>query len=236
MNLGMAIGEGEPGGVVVITRRVVHDHLRPFRPAGHVDHEIAVIDAVLPFIHQHEGVRRAGVREVRHGCEYLPAVRTLGIPRSGVIPARAADPVVHRHATNSGHGFALIVDGGAVVGGAFPNRCAFATIGPNGAPVSVCSVVPVIGIPFVIFRQPTPPAPVRNLSSFKAPTVGTNQPIFVVLRVKPPGQHHLLVVVHAADAVRLGLGLGQGGQEQAGQNGDDCNDNEKFYQRKRLFF
>ena len=53
--------------------------------------------------------------------------------------------------------------------------------------------------------------------------------------IKTPGHGQLVVAVHAGDALSRDFCLGQGGQEQAGQNGDDCNDNEKFYQRKRLF-
>ena len=63
------------------------------------------------------------------------------------------------------------------------------------------------------------------------------QAVPVVLHVHPPGQHQLAVVVHAHNALRLGLGLGQRGQQQSRQDGDDGNDDEQFDEGKgaRLF-
>ena len=101
--------------------------------------------------------------------------------------------------------------------------------------MGVGRVIPVVGVSFVIERQPTPSGPIRNLSPLKLPSSGANQSILVVLRVKPPRQHHLFVVVHAADAVRLGLGLGQGGQEQACQDGDDRDDDQQLDEGECLF-
>ena len=47
------------------------------------------------------------------------------------------------------------------------------------------------------------------------------------------GQLELLQVVHAGDALGLRLRLGQGGQEHAGQNGNDRNDHQKFDEGER---
>ena len=73
--------------------------------------------------------------------------------------------------------------------------------------MGVRGMIPVVGVSFVIECQPTSPGPVRNLSSLKLPTGGSNQSIIIVLSEKPPCHHHLLIVVHAADAVCFGLGL-----------------------------
>ena len=62
--------------------------------------------------------------------------------------------------------------------------------------------------------------------------VGKGKRIPVVLDIHPPRQHQLPTVVHAHDALGLGLGLGQRGQQQAGQNGDDGNDDEQLDQRE----
>ena len=61
--------------------------------------------------------------------------------------------------------------------------------------------------------------------------------VSVILHIHPPGQHQLAIVVHASDALRLGLGLGQRGQQQSGQDGDDGDHHEKFNESKgaRLF-
>src|SRR5207249_2701062 len=54
----------------------------------------------------------------------------------------------------------------------------------------------------------------------------------VVLDVHLPGQHHLAAIVHAGDGVGPALGLGQGRQEQASEDGDDGDDHQQFDQSK----
>jgi len=44
----------------------------------------------------------------------------------------------------------------------------------------------------------------------------------------------LLQIIQAHNVLRLRLGLCQGRQEQRGQDGDDGNDHQQFYQRKSL--
>ena len=54
----------------------------------------------------------------------------------------------------------------------------------------------------------------------------------VICGVGDPRQHQLLTVAETGDAGCLALRLGQGGQQQAGQDGDD---NQQFDERERLF-
>ena len=53
-----------------------------------------------------------------------------------------------------------------------------------------------------------------------------------ILSVKMNGQTHLLAVVHAKNALRFGLGLGERGQEHPGKNGNNCDHNEEFNERE----
>ena len=57
---------------------------------------------------------------------------------------------------------------------------------------------------------------------------GGNQPAFVVVGVELPGQHQSAQIVHAGNAVRLGFGFAERGQEHAGQDGDDGNHHQQF--------
>ena len=68
-------------------------------------------------------------------------------------------------------------------------------------------------------------APAR-LGAVGEPFLDGVEPILVVARVKLHGEAKLLVVVEAADLVGHALGLGQGGQEQRGENRDDGDDHQ----------
>ena len=57
----------------------------------------------------------------------------------------------------------------------------------------------------------------------------------VICGVGDPRQHQLLAVAETGAAGCLALRLGQGGQQQAGQDGDDRDDNQQFDERERLF-
>ena len=54
--------------------------------------------------------------------------------------------------------------------------------------------------------------------------------IIVVIRIKRPCHHELLVVVYAGDTVRLGLGLGQRRQQHASENRDNRNNHQQLNQ------
>ena len=62
--------------------------------------------------------------------------------------------------------------------------------------------------------------------------IGERQCISVILNVHPPRVHQLAAVVHATYALRLGLGFGQCGQKQPGQNSDNGDDHQQFNQGK----
>ena len=66
-----------------------------------------------------------------------------------------------------------------------------------------------------------------------APVRGIDRPrklVIVLVRPDAESKADLFEVAHAFDALRLGLGLGQGGQEQASENRDDGDDDEQFDQ------
>ena len=52
--------------------------------------------------------------------------------------------------------------------------------------------------------------------------------LFIVIGEHAERQPDLLLVVHALDALGAGLGAGQGGQQQARENGDDGDDNQQL--------
>ena len=56
------------------------------------------------------------------------------------------------------------------------------------------------------------------------------QEVIVIAGVHAPADHHLLAVIHAADALRLGPGLGERGQQQPGEDGNDGDHDEQFYE------
>jgi hypothetical protein len=47
-------------------------------------------------------------------------------------------------------------------------------------------------------------------------------------------QADLLEIAHTVDALSFGLGLGEGGQKEPRQDGDDGNDNQQLDERKSL--
>ena len=51
--------------------------------------------------------------------------------------------------------------------------------------------------------------------------------------MKGEGQSQLLQIIHAGDALGLGLGFGERGQEQAGEDGNDGDDDEQLDERER---
>ena len=57
----------------------------------------------------------------------------------------------------------------------------------------------------------------------------------IIPGIRDPGQHQLLAIVEAGDACCFALGLGQGGEEHASQDGDDRNDHQQFDERKSFF-
>lgn len=54
----------------------------------------------------------------------------------------------------------------------------------------------------------------------------------VVSNVKRPGEAQLAMVAHAQDLLRFAFGRGKRGHEHAGQDGDNCDDNQKLNERE----
>ena len=77
---------------------------------------------------------------------------------------------------------------------------------------------------------------IRPVDGAKAAAIGRRdvprKKIVVVIGPHARAQPDLLEVVHALDALRLGLGPRQRRQEQRGENGDDGNDHQQFDQSK----
>ena len=56
--------------------------------------------------------------------------------------------------------------------------------------------------------------------------------VVIVSRVHDPAQGHLTLIVHAKNALSLRLGLAEGGEKHAGQNGDDRDHDQQLDQGK----
>ena len=65
--------------------------------------------------------------------------------------------------------------------------------------------------------------------------VGGHRVVVVLVRIDFVHQHQLLEVVHAGDGAGFLAGLGQGGQQHGGQDGDDRNHHQQFNQGEVLF-
>ena len=59
-----------------------------------------------------------------------------------------------------------------------------------------------------------------------------DDPVVIIVVVHVPGRHQLFGVVEAIDALGFALGLGERGQKQGGQDGDDGNHDQQLDQRK----
>jgi hypothetical protein len=56
--------------------------------------------------------------------------------------------------------------------------------------------------------------------------------ISIILDIHLEAQSELVQIVQTLRLLRLSLRFGQGGQKHCGQNGDDRDHDQKFYQRK----
>src|SRR5437016_4539565 len=92
LDLGMTIGKREASSAAVIARGIINNLPRRglTRIATHINDEITIIDAVLPFIQKHDRVRRARINHVRRFAVGLPAL----------IQRMASDPAIHAHAAD----------------------------------------------------------------------------------------------------------------------------------------
>ena len=68
-----------------------------------------------------------------------------------------------------------------------------------------------------------------------APVRGIDRPrklVTVFVRPHAEGEADLFEVADAFDALGLGLGLGESRQQEAGENGDDGDDDQQFNERE----
>src|SRR5439155_2611420 len=132
VDFGMAVGEGKPASAAMVAGGPINHLMR--RRVGiaiHLDHEIAVVDAVFALIKQYEGVGRPWVAHFRDPAIHLPAAAVAPVPAvAGRVIAIAADPVAHGHAPEPRHALFEIVDRSARVGRAVVDAEGLA-IGPD---------------------------------------------------------------------------------------------------------
>jgi len=60
------------------------------------------------------------------------------------------------------------------------------------------------------------------------PAVGKQELVVTVLRIHPPREHQLAMMVHARNALRLRLGPAESRLEHRRQNGNNCDHHEQF--------
>ena len=172
------------------------------------------------FVDENEGLRVAHQVDVAQ------------FPEDAVLLFReVAEPVVARvhglaHREAAHPGMTLPLDGDvAAVRWAFVNTRRLGV----GRQLGVTRIqqpghVRVVGIACAVIQHAThPPGPVSG-------EIVPNKVVVVVVGIQQPGQRQLLLVVHAGNPLRLGLRLPQGGKEHSGQDRDDRNHHQKFYQ------
>ena len=80
--------------------------LRMVRIAGHIRHEIAIVDAVLSHIQEKKSAGWPRIDEVTHFQIHPPDISALRAARSvppAIRPQKSATPEVHGHAPHAGH-------------------------------------------------------------------------------------------------------------------------------------
>ena len=210
LDFSVAISKGKSARAVVIAGGVIDNRGGRHR-VDHVDAEVTVVDAVLAFIEEDKGARRAGVEdfghffriiEFAHGCDEIVG---------------AVNPAIHRDAADA------IVSGGAfdraaLVSWAFVDAYRF-----------------VIRPEFSVWRHEIQDIGVGDVVGLGGEPSGTptfacaddvvrRQLIIRIARIQVPRQMQLLRVVHATDALPLGLGFVEGRQQHRCKNRDDRND------------
>jgi hypothetical protein len=238
LDLGMAIGKGETTGAVVIRGGQV-------LPGGgrRIVHEVTIVDRVGMFINHQPGSARArhlGLLEELFELGEPPISALMHALGRGIGPrAEPAKNGIHGQAA-----VALAVAGGGLVraeifvGGTFVGADRAAEIFSQHAVLHPG----VIGVADVRSGQGGAPGhdvvdPVvenipRDGSDGFVHAVIVGHAVIGVARIEMPRQRDLLGVVQTADALRLGLRLGEGRQKHGREDGDDGNNHQEFDQRE----
>jgi hypothetical protein len=130
------------------------------------------------------------------------------------------DPPVHRHAPDPRLLHAADRDG-ALVCRTLEDLRRLAHVVPEQAVGEVLVDVPVAAVGRIEVERAIHPLarPERR-----------GKPVLVVVHVETPADHQLTPAVHALDTQGLGLGLAQGWQQHAGEDGDDGDHHQQFDQ------
>ena len=234
VNLGVAIGKGKPGGAVVISGR----NVTPLVGVRIGDKE-GVIDSVRMLVQRQ--VSHAWLRHVRR-FEELTIVRTKPADAAAisfVSAVRETKESVHRNASEPLlPALRFLSRAEEVIGGAFVDADGAVGVGSQNTvlyPSNVSdasSAQGVVGCPSHEIVDPVvkPSRSDGEFGSGNGEVVGAS--FVVVAGVKYPAEYELFVVADAADGFGFFFGLAEGGQQHAGQDGDDGNDDEKFDERK----
>ena len=114
------------------------------------------------------------------------------------------------------------------VGRTFEDAALLPCVGPHRALGNVVCDVVVDGVVSEVECAGNPVGPGLGVHVVQA----RQKQIVIIVAVHPPGEHELLVVVHAGDGLATAFRLRQGRQEQGSQNGDNGDDDQQFDQRK----
>ena len=171
---------------MVTGREIVEPgELRFIRPASHIRREVSDVDAVFAHIEEDERLGGAGIDHI--GFLEINAPGVVG--QAKAVAAKAADPEIHGHAADAGHGPALEgadgrLDAGSV-GGAFPDGGIGCVI-PEWASLDVLFDIPIRGIGGVEVHETKDPG-VRVSAGVSRIWAGEEEPTLAVVGVHPPG-------------------------------------------------
>ena len=216
---------------------VVGREVSPKLSGEGVQHEAAVIDAVRVFVGKNPELGGGGIDDVRKGVVLAPtAAVDAGVVHvhRGIVEA-SLDEAVHRDATNARQllvfnlrgvrvGWALVDAGRLGVRAELGIKVAHHFFGTDQ--VEDVGVVAVVWAK--IEEAVDPAAGILNMLG-----VG-RQLVLVVADVQLPCREQLPLIVQAIDAGGVALGLGQGRQQQAGEDRDDGDHDQQFDQREAL--
>ena len=229
----MAVGKRVAAAAVMVVGREVSPKLS----GEGVQHEATVIDAVRVFIGKNPELGRGGIDNVREGVVFAPAPAV----DAGVVHVHrrivetAFNEAVHRDTTDARQlyfsdlrgvrvGWALVDAGRLGVWAELGIKVAHHFFGTDQ--VEGVGVVAVVWAK--IEEAVDPAAGILNMLG-----VG-RQLVLVVADVQLPCREQLPLIVQAIDAGGIALGLGQGRQQQAGEDRDDGDHDQQLDQREAL--
>lgn len=186
MDFGMAICERKTGCTVMVGRWEIND-VSVLRGRQYDLHGASrIINAVRVFVDHYPRLAREN-----------DMVQTpINLIRRRRQPTAEIEYLTHRLTPNTGQFLTALHPGGAIRR-AFPHLAAVAHVWHQRTPVD--------GIAWIVTGAASDEQ--RALGGFGAAIQRFDEQPVAIIGVKPPSKHHLLSIVHAFDALRLGLRL-----------------------------